>query len=53
MSNADQNNAVGFVRSTEGFSKQSLERAAHARLRMENYYKNLMQDTIERNKRWV
>ncbi|KAI8053003.1 serine/threonine-protein kinase orb6 [Syncephalis plumigaleata] len=52
MTASDQDGAVvEFYRSTEGFSKESLERAAHAKLRTELYYKTLMEHTIERNQR--
>jgi hypothetical protein len=52
MTASDQDGvAVEFYRSTEGFSKESLERAAHAKLRTEIYYKTLMAHTIERNQR--
>ncbi|KAI9599570.1 AGC/NDR protein kinase [Syncephalis fuscata] len=52
MTASDQDGAVvEFLRSTEGFSKESLERAAHAKLRTEIYYKALMEHTIERNQR--
>lgn len=42
-----------FVRSTEGFPKSCLERNAAAKLKLEHYYKDLMEQTIERNQRRV
>ncbi|KAL7746485.1 hypothetical protein RI367_008135 [Sorochytrium milnesiophthora] len=43
--------APPFERSTEGFSKAALDRSAAARYKLEVYYKNLLDQTIERQAR--
>ena len=40
-----------FKRSLDGISKSVIEKSTAAKLKLENYYKNLMSETIERNKR--
>ncbi|KAI8063888.1 Serine/threonine-protein kinase orb6 [Gongronella butleri] len=42
---------VQFNRSTEGFPKSSLDRAAAAKLKLEHYYKTSLDQAIERNQR--
>ncbi|KAG5456174.1 MAG: Ndr Ser/Thr kinase-like protein, partial [Olpidium bornovanus] len=50
-SNAGSADSLYFERSTEGIPKHCVDRAAHAKLRLENFYKQSMQQTIERNER--
>lgn len=42
---------VHFVRSTQGFPRSALDRAAAAKLRLEHNYKVSLQQAIERNQR--
>jgi protein-serine/threonine kinase len=41
-----------FTRSPESLPKGSVERGAAAKLKIEHFYKNLMEQTIERNQRY-
>ncbi|ORX45841.1 AGC/NDR/NDR protein kinase [Hesseltinella vesiculosa] len=42
---------VNFHRSTEGFPKSALDRAAAAKLKLEHYYRTSLDQAIERNQR--
>lgn len=41
-----------FERSAEGFSASTLDRSATARHKLQNYYKNILDSTIERKSRF-
>lgn len=44
---------VQFNRSTQGFPRSALDRAAAAKLRLEHNYKVSLQQAIERNQRYA
>lgn len=48
-----QQSDVHFARSTQGFPRSALDRAAAAKLRLEHHYKVTLQEAIERNQRRV
>lgn len=48
-----QQSDVHFARSTQGFPRSALDRAAAAKLRLEHHYKVTLQEAIERNQRCV
>lgn len=44
---------ANFQRSTDGLPRSAMDRAASAKLRLENFYKGTLAQTIERNQRYV
>ncbi|KAJ1505181.1 hypothetical protein HMI56_001258 [Coelomomyces lativittatus] len=42
-----------FERSTEGFSAATLDRSVTSKFKLETYYKNLLEATMERQARWL
>lgn len=50
---SDGSGNVAFVKSTEGYSKTTLDRAATAKYKLENFYKSQVQECVDREQRFV
>ena len=44
-------NPAAFKRSTQGFPKTAIERSTAAKLKLEKYYEQVIEQTIERERR--